>query len=346
MARYLTAYLWVMFFFTSVLSAQDTIRVAAKNSRWTSIIEEWQKTPRSGDTAFVEKYSDVGQDGPVAFHEGSFLPGSMSAVKKAKKGDVLGPYESENADYILRINGRGVTCDSVQVAHILISWQGCAAASPDIKRTKEQARKTADSLVREIKSGRTIFEDVVVQMTDDPGSKSGNLGNYGWFTRESGFVKPFKNAGFDNPVGSTVVVETDFGFHVIQVKKKTKEYNCYYAWQIVKIIDTCYLLDGVTRVLHLGGFPGGDSELKILVEKERYKYSSIAEPKTQGRSVMVLFDIKPDGFVGDVRLSFDEDLSEQQRADIILLFRSLPPFIAARTCDEVIGQTEMFFFYY
>ena len=64
------------------------------------------------------------------------------------------------------------------------------------------------------------MSSLVLQYTDDAGSKSGNLGNYGWFTAQSGFIKPFKDVGLNNPVGTMLVMESDFGFHVMEVLAK------------------------------------------------------------------------------------------------------------------------------
>lgn len=111
--------------------------------------------------------------------------------------------------------------DSARVRHILIAYKGAASASPDVTRTKEEARRLAYTIRLDIVDRGERMQDVVETFTDDPGSKSGNKGDYGWFTRESGFVQPFKDAGFNNNIGDVVVVETDFGYHVIQVIDKT-----------------------------------------------------------------------------------------------------------------------------
>jgi mono/diheme cytochrome c family protein len=116
--------------------------------------------------------------------------------------------------------GITTSSDSAKVRHILIGYKGAASSGPEITRTKEQAKAKADDLKRRIQSGENMA-NLVESNTDDPGSKSGNKGDYGWFTHESGFVEPFKNAGFNNNVGDVVVVETDFGYHVIQVLDKT-----------------------------------------------------------------------------------------------------------------------------
>lgn len=115
--------------------------------------------------------------------------------------------------------GGEISSDSARVRHIMLSYKG-AAGTPNDSRTKSQALSLANDLKSRIELGEPM-EKLVLQYTDDPGSKSGNMGDYGWYTRESGFVEPFKNAGFNNSIGDVVIVETDFGYHVIQVLDKT-----------------------------------------------------------------------------------------------------------------------------
>jgi peptidyl-prolyl cis-trans isomerase D len=178
------------------------------------------------DSLFVLSTSDDGAYMKQYLRSGTFPVGTDSAFLKAAQGDVLGPYNQGENVSIFKVVGQKTTADSVKVRHILIAYKGGASAAPDITRTKEQAKAKADSLQKAIKRGAKM-EDLVEKFTDDPGSKpnggpgTGNKGDYGWFTEESGFVQPFKDAGFNNPKGETVVTETDFGYHVIQVLDKT-----------------------------------------------------------------------------------------------------------------------------
>jgi peptidyl-prolyl cis-trans isomerase D len=172
------------------------------------------------DSLFVLANSDDGMYTKQNLRSGTFPVGSDSAFLKAANGDVLGPFNQGDNISIYKITNQTTSADSAKVRHILIAYKGGASAGPDITRTKEQAKTKADSLLKAIKKGAKM-EDLVEKFTDDPGSKQGNKGDYGWFTHESGFVEPFKNAGFNNKKGETIVVETDFGYHVIQVLDQT-----------------------------------------------------------------------------------------------------------------------------
>lgn len=330
---------------SAALHAQDTMHGVGKVNNRTSLVADWEKVPRDSNRAFVAAHSDRAESSPLIFHEGTFLPESAQTLKSAKVLNVVGPFRRNNAEFLLRLDSVGMACDSVQAAHILISYTGSASRATDIVRTRERARKRADSLCSLIQAGKATFESFVVPgITDDPGSLQGNQGNYGWFTRESPFVEVFKQGAFSHAVGETFVFESDFGFHIMQVKAKTKEYPSYFAWQIVKIVDSCFLEDGVTPNVWLGGYPGGREKLDRIISQRRLQYPSIAKADGTHRTVMVLFDIRPNGTVSDVRLEYADRLTSRQRLETQKLFLSLAGFTPQRTCNGPMNYTDTYFF--
>lgn len=195
-------------------SAQD---IADQRSEVEKMIPDY-KAAKAGadDSLFVIGRTESGTYSKTYMHPGQFPVGSDSAFLKAAPGDVLGPFNTGETITIYKVIGQKTSMDSAKVRHILIAYKGAERAPETITRTDAQAKAKADSLLRAIKGGKKM-EDLVEKFTDDPGSKGGNKGDYGWFGEESGFVKEFKDAGFNNPKGSTVVVKTSFGYHVIQV---------------------------------------------------------------------------------------------------------------------------------
>lgn len=102
----------------------------------------------------------------------------------------------------------------IKASHVLIAYQGAMRARPDQKRTKDDARKLAESLAQRAKKGED-FGALAVQFSDDPSAKA-RQGSLGSFDRRS-MVKPFADAAFELKPGEVSgVVETDFGFHVIK----------------------------------------------------------------------------------------------------------------------------------
>ena len=97
--------------------------------------------------------------------------------------------------------------DSVKARHILVGFQ---------TRTMEAAVKTADSIMTALNGGSSIA--TLVNLSDDKASveKGGDLG---WFA-EGMMVKPFNDAAFTAEIGAFTKVESQFGFHLIEVTEK------------------------------------------------------------------------------------------------------------------------------
>ena len=106
--------------------------------------------------------------------------------------------------------------ERVTASHVLVAFKGSRRAKPDITRSKEEAKKRAEEVRQKLQKGGD-FAALAREFSDDPGaSKGGDLGS---FTRTA-MVKPFADAAFALKVGDiSEVVETDFGFHVIQRTK-------------------------------------------------------------------------------------------------------------------------------
>ncbi len=102
--------------------------------------------------------------------------------------------------------------ESVSAKHILVQYEGSMRASPDIARTKEEAKARIDECLEKARQGAT-FEDLAVEYSDGPSApKGGDLGSFG----RNMMAPPFEMAAFSCEVGEvTEVVETGFGYHII-----------------------------------------------------------------------------------------------------------------------------------
>lgn len=275
--------------------------------------------------------------GAAKIYYGNYPSNAEQAFSSAKPGDVIGPFVSGNVVGIYKIRSHEIAEDCVMVRHLLVTYRDAQRASPAISRSRRQAKELADSLCKVIVSGETQMTDLILPFTDDPGSKMGNLGNYGMFTRESGFVKAFKDAGFNNPVGATVVVETEFGFHVIQVLDKKLNQKITKACPLERVIDPEleYLAQQYNSVI-FPVFPGGITALKkYLTDSLRYP----ANAKTQHKEACVemMFKVGKDGKIYDVaevrngREQDAEFINEAKR-----LIAAMPPWKAAVYKDKEI----------
>ena len=104
--------------------------------------------------------------------------------------------------------------EQVAASHILVAYAGAMRASPTIKRTKDEAKKRAESILARARKGED-FGKLADENSDDPSAKL-NHGSLGKFGRTQ-MVKPFADAAFGLKPGSiSTLVETPFGFHVIK----------------------------------------------------------------------------------------------------------------------------------
>lgn len=318
------------------LSASGVIDSSKTYNEILRLKSDWKQTKLS-DSAFVFQNSDEPQMIQL-YHEGIYPAGTESSFSKSKKNEVIGPFPLSNGYIIYRNAGTIRTCDSVQAAHILIAYTGARVAGPGIHRTKEEAKKKADSLCALIRKGKVILENVVESVTDDPGSLTGNKGNYGWFTRESGFIEEFKNAAFDNPVGTTLVIETIFGYHIIQVKARTKEYNCIQAWNVSLAIDSCYSPSGKLKEYH-ATFVGGDENLNHAIDSLIHNNSLLTDFHHTDM-IFVTFNILEDGSTADINV-WGAEMSDAVRAAIADVYSRLR-FIPAHSCEGTKVQSMNF----
>jgi peptidyl-prolyl cis-trans isomerase D len=112
------------------------------------------------------------------------------------------------------------TKERVKARHILISYSGARNASgAGALRTKEDARKRAEDVLRQVKAPGADFAKLAGNLTDEASGKTKG-GDLGLFSRED-MVKEFSDAAFNLGAGQiSGVVESPFGFHVIRVDDK------------------------------------------------------------------------------------------------------------------------------
>ena len=106
--------------------------------------------------------------------------------------------------------------ERVTASHVLVSYKGARGAAPTVVRTKDQAKKRAQEVLKKAKGAKaTDFAELAKKYSDDPGSgpKGGELGQF----PRGAMVKPFADAAFSlRPGDVSEIVETDFGFHIIK----------------------------------------------------------------------------------------------------------------------------------
>ena len=107
----------------------------------------------------------------------------------------------------------GLPADKITAQHILVSWKG-ARRNGGATRSKADARTLAEEVLKQVKAGGD-FSELATKHSDDKGSRD-RMGSVGSFRKEDMDPK-FSDAAFALPVGGTSdLVETEFGYHIIK----------------------------------------------------------------------------------------------------------------------------------
>ncbi len=132
----------------------------------------------------------------------------------ASEGAVFGPYFEEETYKIARLVKVAFMPDTVKARHILIQPTEQSQAGVD------KAKNLADSVMNAVKKGAN-FTELVAKYSADKGSVPTG-GDLGWF-EEGRMVPEFNDAAFSMSKGETKVVQTQFGYHVLQVTDRGPE---------------------------------------------------------------------------------------------------------------------------
>lgn len=159
--------------------------------------------------------SDVKFDNRFVFK--SKLPTEFADdIYNLNEGEVFGPYKDKNYFKLSKVIETKKIPDSAKVRHILIPYLGSRSTSPDITQTEEEAKKTADSLLKVIKRDKSKFPALVKEFSSDQGSIA-KEGRYDWHPYNT-MVPEFNDFEFEGKVGDLGVVKTVFGFHIIEIE--------------------------------------------------------------------------------------------------------------------------------
>jgi peptidyl-prolyl cis-trans isomerase C len=117
--------------------------------------------------------------------------------------------DKETADFYEKNKDKFTKPETVHARHILVT-----KVPEDTEKTLTEKKAKAEDLRKKLVGGAD-FADLAAKNSDCPSKQAG--GDLGTFARGQ-MVKPFEDAAFSqekNAIGP--VVETDFGFHIIQV---------------------------------------------------------------------------------------------------------------------------------
>ena len=191
--------------------------------------ENFQNT--TNDSMFVSLNSDLPYS-PTYF-SAEQLPASIKdKVAGAAVGTTFGPYKEQNFYVVSKLLDKKPS-DSTLSRHILVSYKGNQAGANET-RTKEQAKKLADSIGAVLKATPAKFTEFL-KYSSDPGS-AGQGGSVGWTTPATPFVPEYLSFLANNGKGATGVVETQFGYHIINIEDKKSGAMTYKVANLVKTV--------------------------------------------------------------------------------------------------------------
>ena len=164
---------------------------------------------------FLSENSDIPYDS-IYRPKGFYSSDHAQMIFNLENNNTYGPYIDGDFLKISKMINKKSN-GNVRASHILISYNGAQGASPQITRTKDEARNEANRILKLARSNSDSFSSYALEFSDGPSKTNG--GDLGFF-QEGTMVKPFNDYVFSNRVGRIGLVETDFGFHVIKVVAK------------------------------------------------------------------------------------------------------------------------------
>lgn len=203
-------------------SAADSAEV---RSTLLALVPEFKSA--ANDSSFVAVSATTSGAGVKPYVSGSLPEPFNTLVLTDTVGDVVGPYQEGGSMKIAKISRRVMEVDSVQARHILLKEKGA------------EGKAKADSLKKVIEKQKNFAAMAALYGTDGTKDKGGDLGMFG----RGAMVPPFEKACFDGKVGQIQVVETSFGFHVVEVTKKNTPKQVTY----LAVVDKPLVASAATR---------------------------------------------------------------------------------------------------
>ncbi|MEJ7647289.1 MAG: SurA N-terminal domain-containing protein [Chryseolinea sp.] len=254
-------------------------------------------------------YASTNTDGqnPYSKYTKSTVP-TFITQDSLKQGRVLGPYLDNGVYKVVKVSR--IFADTVSAArarHILIKWTDTTDAA------KKQARDKADGILKDIRGGADFAAKAREFGTDGSSSRGGDLG---WISSGQ-MVKPFEAAVFSASRKGLLpnVVETDFGYHIIEVTE-TKDNTAYQLAMVEREIAPSD--PTVTEAFRKAeSFATDVSGIKEFEEKAKQQGYQVQEAKnilagdrrigTVGEARQVIQWLFRDASTGDVSQVFDLD---------------------------------------
>ena len=187
-------------------SSMESLKTSFKNADDDSVfVADNAESPMYIESQYGPRPSGIYSDQP--YRGGRFSSFIDLQIDEASEGDVIGPFVHQDKVNLVKIY-ETTEEEQAKVRHILIT-------SKEGDEDDAANKRLADSILYAVKRDSSKFTELVQKYSDDPGSVP-NGGVYSWFPKGQ-MVPEFENFSFEKRIGSTGVVRTNYGFHIIQV---------------------------------------------------------------------------------------------------------------------------------
>ena len=208
---------------------------------------------------FLNTNSDIKFYDSFVF-KSSFSNSTANEIYSLKRGEIYGPYIEDGFIKATKLIESKFISDSAKVRHILIPYLGSFRSGPNISKTKDEAKKTADSILRVLKGNRGKFKSLLSFSSDEVSNENEGIIEFAYI---DGFATEFRNFSFEKRVGSIDVVETDFGFHIIEILSQGKKQKAVKVGNLaIKIEPTDRTRDSIYNIA---------SKFEIAVDEDNFR---------------------------------------------------------------------------
>lgn len=239
--------------------------------------ENFQNT--TNDSMFVSLNSDLPFN-PQYFSAEQLPSQIKDKVAGASIGSTFGPYKEQNFYVVSKILDKKPS-DSTLSRHILVTYKGNQAGANET-RSKDEAKKLADSIGAVLKADPAKFTEMLKYSADPSSAAQG--GSVGWTTPATPFVPEYLSFLANNGKGATGVVETQFGYHIINIEDKKSGAMTYKVANLVKAIKASDKTENevYTKATRFIQQVQGKSfnDFANIAKKENYQFDN---PKEVGR---------------------------------------------------------------
>ena len=190
----------------------------------------------------------------------SFSKLTADKIYDLKIGEVYGPYNENGFVKATKLIDSKFIADSVKVRHILIPYLGSFRSGPEVFKSKEEAKKTGDSILRVLNRNRSKFNSLLSLSSDEVSNENEGVIEFAYI---DGFAPEFRDFSFEKRVGAIDVVETDFGFHVIEILSQGKKQKAVKVGNLaIKVEPSERTKDSIYNIT---------SKFEIAVNKDNFR---------------------------------------------------------------------------